>query len=423
MRHGPLGNGGIMTVSPGRLMRSLARKSPRAIAQHAVRRLAERLDVHELDFPLLPGDIADSQAPAPPGSFSAARPGGRRLGWIVVPPGAGSGGHTTLFRMMEAARAAGFENTLLFYDRYGSAFEDNVRVVRAAWPWLQCDIRPVGEPLDGFDGIVASSWPTAHVAARRRLPGQPAVYFIQDFEPYFFPRGSEYALAEDSYRLGLTNVALGDMVASTLREEVGIDVPRVPFGCDRDTYAWAPQPRPRSGVLFYAKRGNDRRGYRLAVLALEQFHRMRPDETIHVYGDAPDRLPFPVTAHGSLSPERLNLLYNRVVAGLALSFTNISLVAEEMLAAGVVPVVNDAPLARADLGNPHAAWAAPTPAGIARALADAVSRPDRDDYARAVAESVTTPSWEATGAQFARILESALAQRARGGRARIGVGA
>jgi glycosyltransferase involved in cell wall biosynthesis len=394
-----------MTVSPGRLLRKLARKSPREIAQHAVRRLSDRLDVGELDFPLLPHDIADSHAPVTP-EAPAALPGRRRLGWIVVPPGAGSGGHTTLFRMMEAARAAGFENTLLFYDRYRSDHGNNARTVRDAWPWLQCDIQPVSERLEGFDGIVASSWPTAHVAARRRLPGQPVVYFIQDFEPYFSPRGSEYALAEDSYRLGLTNVALGQMVASTIREQVGIDMPTVPFGCDRDTYSWMPQAQPRSGVLFYAKRGNDRRGYRLAVLALEQFHRMRPDEPIHVYGDAPSSLPFPVTAHGSLSPARLNELYNGVVAGLALSFTNISLVAEEMLAAGVVPVINDARLARADLENAHAAWAAPTPTAIARGLVDAVDRRDRDAHARVVAASVTTASWEATGAQFARILEA-----------------
>jgi hypothetical protein len=401
-----------MTVPGGRFLRSLARKNPRAIAQHAVRRLADRLDVAELDFPLLTRDIADSHALARhPQDLVAgnASPGGRRLGWIVVPPGAGSGGHTTLFRMMESARAAGFENTLLFYDRYRSDHESNVRVVRAAWPWLQCDIATVGERLDGFDGIVASSWPTAHVAARRRVPGQPVVYFIQDFEPYFFPRGSEYALAEDSYRLGLTNVALGEMVASTLRDRLGIDAPAVPFGCDRDTYHLTGSMDPRSGVLFYAKRGNDRRGYRLAVLALEEFHRMCPGEPIHVYGDAPARLPFPVTAHGSMSPGRLNELYNRVVAGLALSFTNISLVAEEMLAAGVVPVINDAPLARADLANPHAVWAASTPSSIAEALAQAATRSDRDAHAKTVAGSVSTASWEATGAQFARILDAVLA--------------
>ncbi|MCX6502862.1 MAG: glycosyltransferase family 1 protein [Microbacterium sp.] len=385
-------------------VRGIARKSPREIVRHALRRWSARLDVDELDFPLLPGDMDDSQASARATAVTGIRPGGRLLGWIVVPPGAGSGGHTTLFRMMEAARAAGFVNTLLFYDRYHSDHARNVDVIRSAWPWLQCEIEEVGTSLAGFDGIIASSWPTAHVASRRRVPGQPVVYFIQDFEPYFYPRGSEYAIAEDSYRLGLRNVALGDMVRERLATEVGLTPDHVPFGCDTGTYHLLPSETRRSGVLFYAKRGNDRRGHRLAVLALTEFHRRHPEEPIHTYGDSTRDLPFPVVDHGNLPPSRLNELYNTVVAGIALSFTNISLVAEEMLAAGVIPVVNRSPMARADLPNPHVAWAHPTPAGIADGL-DAALRAGREPgLDRRISASVTTVSWEATGARLARII-------------------
>lgn len=389
------------------LPRRIAGKSPHEIAQHAARRLAERVDADALDFPLLPADIADSRDPAlvtrgePRRLSTGVRP---RVGWIVVPPGAGSGGHTTLFRMMTAASACGLRNTLLFYDRYGSDHARNVETVRRAWPWLHCDVEPVGADLDGFDAVVASSWQTAHVAARRRVPGQAQLYFAQDYEPFFSPRGSEYTLAEDSYRLGLQTVALGNMVARHLREELGLEVPTVPFGCDTQTYRLLEPAGERRGVLFYAKPGNDRRGFRLAVLALERFHRLCPDEPIHVYGDASGRLPFPVVAHGSLTPPRLNELYNSVVAGLALSFTNISLVAEEMLAAGVVPVVNDSLDARADLANPHARWAPPTPTALADALCDTVARADRGPHARTVGSSVRTRSWRHTGDLLAQLI-------------------
>ncbi|MFG6404022.1 glycosyltransferase family 1 protein [Microbacterium sp. P04] len=384
-------------------------KTPRQIVQHLARRLADRVDAASLDFPLLPRDIADSQDPTmvqrgePRRLTAGAEP---RVGWLVVPPGAGSGGHTTLFRMMAAARSRGLRNTLLFYDRHNGDHERNVRVVRESWPWLECDIEGVGSDLSGFDAVVASSWQTAHVAARRRVPGQAVLYFAQDFEPYFSPRGSEYALAEDSYRLGLSTVALGEMVAGRLRDELGVDAHTVPFGCDTAVYHPLPSAEPRAGVIFYAKQGNDRRGFRLAVLALEHFHRLHPDEPIHVYGDTPAALPFPVTMHGSLRPDELNRLYNRVVAGIALSFTNISLVAEEMLAAGVVPVVNDSPLSRADLTNEYAAWSPATPMAIAGALSETVSRRSRDDHARAVAASVTTGSWEETGGSLADIIRT-----------------
>ena len=54
--------------------------------------------------------------------------------------------------------------------------------------------------------------------------------------------------------------------------------------------------------------------------------------------------------------------------GIALSFTNVSLVPDELLACGVIPVTNEAPYARGGLDNPHVRWTAPTPYGLADAL-------------------------------------------------------
>lgn len=392
-----------------RTVRKAAGKSPRQIAQHAVLRLAKRVDTAALSFPLLSGDVADSAAPRDAGTrwhpSGAPRP---RVAWLAFPPGAGSGGHTTMFRMMEACRSAGYDNTLVLYDRYGGDLASRVDVVRSAWPWLQCDVQLLEGDLRGFDAVIASSWPTAHVAARRGLTGQPSLYFIQDYEPYFYPRGSEYALAEDSYRLGLRRIALGEMVGDSLERELGVSSDRIPFGCDSGVYRLITPPRARRGIVLYAKRHNDRRGYLLAVLALREFHRMYPDEPIHVYGDTPTDLGVPVTAHGNLTPERLNELYNSVVTGLALSFTNISLVADEMRLAGVLPVVNDSPMARADLPGADVGWATPTPHALATALAAAIDRARVGDRSAAIAGSVRTGSWDASGAQFAELLTRTL---------------
>src|SRR5664279_1228217 len=57
---------------------------------------------------------------------------------------------------------------------------------------------------------------------------------------------------------------------------------------------------------------------------------------------------FPVVRHDRLRPAALNELYNQSIAGLAMSFTHILLVAEEMLAAGVIPIVNESAYSRAD---------------------------------------------------------------------------
>jgi hypothetical protein len=56
-----------------------------------------------------------------------------------------------------------------------------------------------------------------------------------------------------------------------------------------------------------------------------------------------------------------------------MSFTNLSLVPDEMLACGVVPVVGESAYAKASIDNPFVRWVSPTGSGIADALSDIVS--------------------------------------------------
>ncbi|MBZ4486904.1 glycosyltransferase family 1 protein [Microbacterium sp. cx-55] len=390
-----------------RLLARVRGRSPRYLAQYAALRLTARLRAHELEFPLLSQDLADSASLRPPVERERNVDRAPEVAWLAAPPGPGSGGHTTQFRMMAAAIEAGQKTTLLLYDRHGGEFARKADVVRRAWPWMTADIRPAPDRITGYDAVVATSWPTAHVAASRVDEGR-LLYFVQDYEPYFVPHGAEYALAQDSYRFGFRHIALGHMVQDALRDEVDAASDFVPFGCDTDIYRALPAAGPRRGVVFYAKRSNDRRGFALAIRTLSAFHEACPDEPIHIYGDAVDDAPFPHVAHGNLDPTALNALYNTVVAGLALSFTNISLVAEELLAAGAIAVVNDSPLPRADLGNPHAAWARATPSALAEELITAVRRPDRDAHAARVAASVVGRSWRETQQATAALIADEL---------------
>jgi hypothetical protein len=50
--------------------------------------------------------------------------------WVTTPGGPGSGGHTTLFRLIRYLEAHGYVNRLYFYDVYGadlSYYESFVR--------------------------------------------------------------------------------------------------------------------------------------------------------------------------------------------------------------------------------------------------------------------------------------------------------
>lgn len=388
-----------------RVGRVLRDDGPRALAQRVTRYAYHRLDAASLEQTLLACDTADSRQLdlAAPRNY---RQRGEQLtiGWVTTPPSAGSGGHTTLFRMVEAVERAGHKCELFLYDRYGGDLQSHERVIRQWWPGIKARVRDARNGVSGVDAAVASSWETAHVLARHGREPMRRLYFIQDYEPFFYPRGSTYSLAEDSYRFGFRCIALGQMVGRVLHSELGVAADVTEFGCDTSIYRPL-DGRTRTGVVLYARPDTPRRGFWLACLALERFHSINPDVEIHLYGDRPRGLPFPATQHGRLSPRDLNQLYNECVAGLAMSFTNISLVAEEMLAAGTIPVVNDSPYSRADLTNEFVSWAAPTPDGIASALSEAVNRQDRGEVADTAARSVRQFGWSKAQADIVRIVE------------------
>jgi hypothetical protein len=357
----------------GEAMRVLRTDGARGLAQRVARVAYRRLGASALEFPLGFGDVADSRG------LKLAVPSRRpvrgtplTIGWVCTPPAAGSGGHTTLFRMVAAAEAAGHTCVLFLYDRFGGELARHEQVIRRGWPDLRAEVRSVADGLAPLDAYVASAWPTAHVLASRADLATRRLYFIQDFEPFFYPQGSEYVLAEDSYRFGFRSITVGGMIAEILRADFGVTAAVAEFGVDTSVYRLTNEGE-RRGVVFYARPEVARRGFAVGAMALHEFHRRHPEYEIHLFGDAAAEVPFPATNHGSVPPARLAELYNRCAAGIALSFTNVSLVPDEMLACGAVPVTGESDYARACLDNPHVRWAPPTPLGLADALTDVVS--------------------------------------------------
>jgi hypothetical protein len=388
-----------------RATRILRKQGARVFAQRLARYAYDRLGAASLGDPLLDDDVADSTRLhlALP-ERRPSRPAPLVIGWVMTPPSAGSGGHTTLFRMVEAVERAGHRCVLFLYDRYGGDMRTHERVIREWWPEIRADIRDARDGIDSVDACVASSWESAHVIARRGQSPMRRLYFIQDYEPYFYAHGAMYAMAEDSYRFGFRCIALGEMVAELLRNEIGVFPDVTEFGCDTSQYRPLPG-RERTGIVFFARPDFPRRGYWLARLALQRFHELHPEVEIHFYGSKVEALQFPARQHGRLTPVELNELYNSCIAGLVLSFTNISLVPEEMLAAGTIPIVNDSAHARAVLRNENAVWAAPTPSALAAALSAAVTRPDRTKKAGVASDSVQKIGWTSAQADILRIIE------------------
>lgn len=403
----------------GRLLR---REGAAAVAARLLHRAADALTPAGFGgMPVARGDLAAAAELAASGWVlpePAPVVDGEPLtvAWISVPPHPGVGGHQTMFRMLTALEQAGHTCVLYLYDRHGWALEQHRDTITRGWPAVRAQVRSLADGIDDAHVVFATAWETAYPALASPARGVRC-YFVQDFEPSFYPAGSEALLAEATYRFGFHGITAGPWLAQLLQREYGMSTDYFEFGADLEHYRLedtADAVSRRTGICYYCRPGTPRRAYELAMMALDLFSQARPEVEIHLFGRPAGRVAFPATDHGLLDPTALNALYNRCVAGLCLSATNSSLVPHEMLAAGCIPVVNDAEHNRMVLENPHVAYAPATPFDLARRLIELVDRSPAERQAEAIAAagSVGERTWAGAGAQFERAVRGALAARA-----------
>ena len=312
-----------------------------------------------------------------------------------------------MFRLVAALERAGHNCIIYLDDRHGWSLEQHRETIRAWWPWVNAEVRNAADGIEDAHAVFATAWQTAYPVLTSPARGA-RFYLVQDFEPSFYPAGSEALLAEATYRFGFHGVTAGRWLEQRLRRDYAMAADHFDFGRDLD-YALDQSTgaaRERTGVCFYARPETPRRAFELGMLALDLFAARHPAVDIHLFGGSVRQPAFAVTDHGLLTPAQLDQLYNRCIAGLVLSATNVSLVPHEMLASGCIPVVNDAEHNRMVLDNSEVVYAPATPFELADALSALVERPpiERAEAAQAAAASVQGTSWDDAGIAVERIV-------------------
>lgn len=373
-------------------VRGILDRSRRAIAARLAAATVEPLEVRPADVLATDITFPKTWAPLP---FNTEQP--LIVNWITSPPSEGSGGHTTMFRLIEHLERTGNICRIYLYDVYGGDAAYFSSRIRKLFPGFRGDIDDVTNGMADAHAVIATAWSTAYPAYLDRCRGK-RFYLVQDFEPWFYPVGALSVLAENTYRMGYHALTAGRFLATKLSAEYGMPADGFDFGCDKKYYNLLNNSGARDGIIFYAKPQVPRRAFELGVMALQLFAERYPKLTIHFYGSRDvGKLPFPYVEHGVIPPSQLNRIYNRCLAGLSLSMTNVSLVPHEMLAAGCIPVVNDAEHNRIVLDNPFVRYASPTPRALADALCDVVATKDFEMLAASASASVATASWDEAG--------------------------
>lgn len=398
-----------------RPFRVLRDEGPREFAARVTAKLHATL---RRDRPQLLVDLDDAAAvdwsvDAPHHSEPVVvREGPVDIAWVMSTPGQGSGGHQNLFRFIRFAEEAGHRCTIYLYSAGDApvSLADVTAMVRSSSGYanVSAEIRPYRRELgvdEGTQAIVATGWETAYpvfldpTRARR-------FYFVQDFEPSFYPLGSESLLAENTYRFGFHGITAGGWLAHKLRADYGMRTESFDFAVDKAHYSVTNRER-RTEVFFYARPVTPRRAFEFGVLALQDFSRLMPDATINMAGwDVSNwNLPFSYRNEAMLEVDELNALYNRCAAGLVMSLSNMSLLPLELMSSGVAPVVNDGPNNRMVSDNPYIEYVPTSPMAIARRMVEVIDRPDQVERSIAMSQSVVDVNWADSGRQFIEAFE------------------
>lgn len=302
----------------------------------------------------------------------SARPLSLKIGWVLPAPFAGSGGHMTIFRSVKFLSQFG-HRCQLYFDCDGGRFTSAAHLaefVRQNFVDTGAEIQLGFEAIEPCDALFATHWSTAHVVNGTQNCAKK-LYFVQDFEPHFYPMGAEWVQAEATYRLGLRCVTIGRWLTFVLRTRYNVDADYIDFAVDTNTYH--PRAVPREGqpiLCALAQPEKPRRGFSLLAAALERVHRLRPDVKIVLYGSTqiPQSQPFPFVNAGLLSVPECAELFNRATVGIIFSMSNPSLIGFEMMACRCAVVDLDLENNRFDYGEDEClTLAKPDPDSIAAA--------------------------------------------------------
>lgn len=254
-----------------------------------------------------------------------------------------AGGHTSILRLGTKLS----EKYKVMYANIGNQnSKDMAEIANANLKNVQgkfLNYVDVQEYDDDNNIIIATSWQTAYYA--KKLLGYK-MYFVQDYEPYFFKLNERYLLARKTYEMGFHIVSLGQWNIKQIKRECNTDsvLEFIDFPYESSEY--------NANCRDYMEYKN-KKNIKLAVYAKEDGKRL-PNLIQHILKKAVMELKLKGISldiyffgfdkkykvdvgHnlGKLDKIQLAELYKNCDFGMVASMTNISLVPYEMLAMGL----------------------------------------------------------------------------------------
>lgn len=264
------------------------------------------------------------------------------LNWVMPEMGKGSGGHLNIFRFITNLEKRGFHSRIYLFKTPNYRDSESIKAfLRENFPILDERVEVFWDVrfMKYAHATFATSWETAYVVKNFNNTISK-FYFVQDYEPYFYAKGSEYEFSRHTYELGLRGITAGDWLKEKLADEFGMKTSSFGFSYDKDLYKPLQKKDKSKKVFFYARPVTPRRSFELGILALDQLCKRMPEVEIVFAGwDVSNvAMPFKHQNLGIVSVDKLSKIYAECDMCLILSNTNLSLLPLEVMASNSVAV-------------------------------------------------------------------------------------
>ncbi|MCD6026046.1 MAG: glycosyl transferase group 1 [Solimicrobium sp.] len=308
--------------------------------------------------------------PAAKTNFDDSALSSTTINWVIPPYREGSGGHINIFRFVSNLEKIGFDCRIVIVCEPQPETVEQAKKEIDNWFFpLAANVYLGMENAPPAMFTIATEWRTAYWV-RNFETTKHRCYFVQDFEPWFFPMGAEYIFAEETYRFGFVGITAGDWLKVKLSTEYGMTAHSVGFSFDKELYRPLPKHDQIKRIFFYSRPPTPRRAFELGLLVLDEVTKRMPEVEVVLAGwDISNyAINFKHTSAGLLTVDALPDLYCQCNVALVLSLSNLSLLPLELMACGIPVVSNRAPWTEWLLNNQNSRLAATTVVDLADAL-------------------------------------------------------
>lgn len=333
----------------------------------------------------------------------------KTINWLIPDFGIGSGGHLNIFRFIQLLEKNGYKNNICLVGPHRHSCTASVKeLISTHFFKLLAEVYFGIDTLPCAEFSFATGWTTAYFL-RSFNKTKHKLYFVQDFEPFFYANGSEFSFAEQTYKFGFIGICAGNWLATKLYHDYGMSTHALSFSFDRELYYPREVERTEKKRVFcYVRPPTIRRGLETALIALDIVGKKNPDIEFIFAGWEMNDIKFNhnVTNAGLLSLEELPEIYSKCDIALVLSFTNLSLLPLEIMACGCVVVSNEGPNVEWLLNSDNSQLSSSDPIVMADTITELLSDTNKLSSLRQKGLTYAqSTSWEAQGDSLASILK------------------